>query len=281
MTADHAPFDELAVGWALHALEPEDESFFVAHLAGCDRCATTVAETTDVMAAMATDLPQSEPSEGLRNRIRAAVEQTEQLPGPSAAEPVPPVPPAESAPAVPVVRPIASAPEPRRTTEPRSRWRRAVPLGLIAAGVAAIVGLGIWNVVLTSDRNELQATVAEQSQMVNGLLAPGQAIIAPLEEPDGRSVATVVARGDELDVVTHGLPVNDADSTTYVLWGMGGETAQPLGVFDVDGSQMEMQTVSSGLTGSDQFAAYGISLEPGQEAPSLPTEVVATGQVTS
>jgi hypothetical protein len=285
MTTDHAPFDELAVGWALHALEPEDESFFVAHLAGCDRCATTVAETTDVMAAMATDLPPAEPSEGLRDRLRAAVEQTEQLPVPPAesARPAPPPapPPAVPAPAARAVRPIASAPEPPRTAEPRSRWRRAVPLGLIAAGVAAIVGLGIWNVVLTSDRNELQATVAEQGQMVNGLLVPGQATIAPLSEPDGRAVATVVARGDEVDVVTHGLSVNDADSTTYVLWGMGGETAQPLGTFDVTGSQMEMQTVSSGLTGLDQFAAYGISLEPGQEAPSLPTEVVATGQVTS
>lgn len=280
MTADHAPFDELAVGWALHALEPEDESFFVAHLAGCERCATTVAETTDVMAAMATDLPQSEPSEALRNRIRAAVEQTEQLPGPPA-EPVRPV---ESAPAVPVVRAIAFPPEPRPTAEPRSRWRRAVPLGLIAAGVAAIVGLGIWNVVLTSDRSELQTTVAEQSRLVNGLLVPGQAIIATLDETDqtdGTPVATVVARADEVDVITHGLPVNDAESTTYVLWGLGGETAQPLGTFDVTASQMHMQTVGSGLTGFDQFVAYGISLEPGQEAPSLPTEVVATGQVTS
>ena len=276
MTADHTPFDELAVGWALHALEPEDESLFVAHLAGCDRCATTVAETTDVMAAMATDLPQSEPSEGLRNRIRAAVEQTEQLPG-APADPAP----AERVPTRRTVRTVPSAPEPPRTPEPRSRWRRAVPLGLVAAGVAAIVGLGIWNVVLTSDRNELQATVAEQSQMVNGLLVPGQATIAPLEESDGRSVATVVARGDEVDVITHGLSANDADATTYVLWGMGGETAQPLGTFDVTGSQMEMKTVGSGLTGFDQFDAYGISLEPGQEAPSLPTEVVATGQVTS
>jgi anti-sigma factor RsiW len=281
MTADHAPFDELAVGWALHALEPEDESFFVAHLAGCDRCATTVAETTDVMAAMATDLPQAEPSAGLRDRLRAAVEQTEQLPAPPA-ESTPAAPrPAVPAPAHRAVRPIAPDPEPPRTARPRSGWRRRVPLGLVAAGVAAIVGLGIWNVVLTSDRNELQATVAEQGRMVNGLLIPGRATIAPLSEPDGRAVATVVARGDEVDVVTHGLSVNDADSTTYVLWGMGGETAQPLGTFDVDGSQMEMKTVSSGLTGLDQFAAYGISLEPGQEAPSLPTEVVATGQVTS
>jgi hypothetical protein len=43
---------------------------------------------------------------------------------------------------------------------------------------------------------------------------------------------------------------------------------------------MEFRTVGSGLTGLDDYAAYGISLEPGQEAPSEPTDVVATGQVT-
>ena len=73
MSADHArdahdPFDELAVGWALHALEPDDEAVFVAHLPGCERCATTVAETSEAMAAMATDLPQAEPSAALRDR---------------------------------------------------------------------------------------------------------------------------------------------------------------------------------------------------------------------
>ena len=47
---------------------------------------------------MATDLPQPEPSEGLRHRIRAAVEETEQVPT-SAAEP-----------AAPVVRPIRDCP---------------------------------------------------------------------------------------------------------------------------------------------------------------------------
>ena len=59
---DHEGFDELAVGWALHALEPEDETLFAAHLAGCTRCAQTVAETAAVLAAMADDLPRAEPS---------------------------------------------------------------------------------------------------------------------------------------------------------------------------------------------------------------------------
>mgnify|MGYP000215097741 CR=1 FL=1 len=81
-TPDHDMFDELAVGWALHALEPEDEAVFAVHLPGCTRCAATVAETTEVMGAMARDLPVAEPSEQLRTRLRAAVETSEQVPGP-------------------------------------------------------------------------------------------------------------------------------------------------------------------------------------------------------
>jgi Anti-sigma-K factor rskA, C-terminal len=271
MTADHtehAPFDELAVGWALHALEPEDESLFVAHLAGCDRCAGTVAETRDVMSAMATDLPQPEPSEGLLQRIRAAVEQTEQLPE------------AAAAPAAAPAQSLRVVPGPTRAAEPRSRWRRALPVGLVAAAVAAILGLGLWNVELASDRQHLESTVAEQNRVMSGLLAPGRATVSPLEE-NGKAVATVVVRGDEVDLITHGLSVNDRSTSTYVLWGMGDKIAQPLGTFDVSSSRMKMLTVGSGVTGFDKFATYGVSLEPGRKAPSLPTEVVATGQVTS
>ena len=68
--SDHEIFDELAVGWALHALEPEDEAVFAVHLPGCDRCAATVAETTELMGAMARDLPPAEPSDDLRARLR-------------------------------------------------------------------------------------------------------------------------------------------------------------------------------------------------------------------
>jgi hypothetical protein len=82
-------------------------------------------------------------------------------------------------------------------------------------------------------------------------------------------------------VVIDGLSVNDADETTYVVWGMGEGDPVPLGTFDVSRSQMDVRTVGSPATDLDGFPLYGISLEPGQEAPSLPTEVVATGQVTS
>ncbi|SNR32657.1 anti-sigma factor domain-containing protein [Blastococcus mobilis] len=261
MTEDHAAFDELAVGWALHALEPEDEAVFARHLGGCVRCAQTVAETTEVMGAMAADLPQVAPSDALGSRVRDAVAGTEQVHRPVA----PPVPAA-----------TPPMPLPRRGRRPR----RALAAALVAAVVAAVAGLGIWTVVLTEDRRELQATVAEQREVMDLLLTPGRATIAPLAR-DGRPVATVVARDDVVQVITHGLEVNDAGSTTYVVWGLGGDEPEALGTFDVDRSQMSLLAVGSGLTGLDDFAQYGISIEPGQEPPSEPTEVVAIGQVTS
>jgi anti-sigma-K factor RskA len=264
MTADHAHFDELAVGWALHALEPEDESFFAMHLSGCARCAATVAETSEVMAAMATDLPQAEPSEGLRHRIRAAVEQTEQEPAP-AVEPV-----------APAVRPVRHTPEPPRADEQPPRWRRTLPRVLVAAALAAIVGLGLWNVVITRARQDLQATVAEQSAFLDQLLSDGEATVAPLSH-DGEMVAMVVARDDQVGVVPAALAANDAETSTYVLWGMGEGPPDALGTFDVERSQMKLQTVGSEPTGPDGYTGYGISLEPGRHAPSSPTEIVAQG----
>lgn len=263
---DHAGYDELAVGWALHALEPEDEAMFAAHLPGCERCAATIAETQELMSAMAADLPQAEPSEGLLQRIRASVEEADQLPEPPVSVPVQPL------------RAVAS---PRDVTPPPSRWRRVVPMGLVAAALAAIVGLGLWNVVLASDRDKLQTTVAEQNAVMHGLLSPGRATIAPLTSPDGKPVATVVARGDQVDLIMQGLAANDPRANTYVLWSMDGGNAESLATFDVTSSQIAMKTVGSGSTGFAQHDIYGISLEPGRKAPSLPTEVVATGQVTS
>ena len=269
-TSDHQAFDELAVGWALHALEPEDEAVFAVHLSGCARCAATVAETTEVMGAMARDLPPVEPSDDLRARLRAAVETTQQVPAPAVA-------------AAPSETPRQPAPVPAPGPADRPGWRRALPGALVAAAVATIVGLGLWNVFLTSSQERMQETMAAQEEVVAALLTPGRATVAPLQQvgDQGRTVATVVARGDELQVVTDGLSVNDADETSYVVWGLGEGAPVPLGTFDVSRSQMDVRTVGSPATGLDGYSLYGISLEPGQEAPSEPTDVVATGEVTS
>jgi hypothetical protein len=283
---EHARFDELAVGWALAALEPEDESLFAAHLPGCARCRRTVAETTEVMGALATDLPPAAPSERLRNRLRAAVEQTEQVPAPAEepARPTPELPAAGGrrrsdvpAAGVPEHRP----PAPVVPARPSTPWRRVLPNALVAAGVAAILALGTWNVVLSSARDQAQAVAARQAEIVNGLLTPGRATVAPLSGDDGAPLATVVAREREVQVVNHGLSVNDTADQTYVVWGTAGDAPVPLGTFDVISPQMGLRTVGSASTGLDDYTGYAISLEPGRQAPSAPTEVVASGEVTS
>ena len=44
MTASHDEWDELAAGYALHALEPDEERRFTDHLAGCEECAGLLRE---------------------------------------------------------------------------------------------------------------------------------------------------------------------------------------------------------------------------------------------
>ncbi len=292
----HEPFDELAVGWALHALEPEDEAVFSAHLPQCPRCARTVAETSEVMSALASDLPPAEPSPDLRDRLRSAVERTEQMPPPAGAGPQGPAAlPADTA--VPAGPALPGLPGGRRRTDrpaatgfpahrspaeesERSAWRRVLPNALVAAAVAAILALGTWNVVLASARDEAQAVAAEQAEVMEALLQPGRATIAPVYDDD-QSVATVVARDGQVQVVTHGLRVNDSSDTTYVVWGTSESAPVALGTFDVVSPRTDLRTVGFASTGLDDYESYAISIEPGRQAPSGPTDVVANGQVTS
>lgn len=66
------PYRELAVGWALHALEPAEESLLAGHLADCPTCASIAAETEEVGAMLGLSVPQTIPSGGLKQRILSA-----------------------------------------------------------------------------------------------------------------------------------------------------------------------------------------------------------------
>ncbi|SFP38234.1 Anti-sigma-K factor rskA [Geodermatophilus dictyosporus] len=296
----HETFDELAVGWALHALEPEDEAVFGTHLPTCPRCARTVAETSEVMSAMAGDLPPAEPSDDLRDRLRAAVERTEQVaPPPGAvgdavagntvAGDVGPA-PAAAAPGRPGGRRRTDPPPvatgfpghvPTAADAERTAWRRVLPNALVAAAVAAVLALGTWVVVLGAARDDAQTLAAERAEVLESVLQPGRAAIAPVVDDDGRAVATVVARDGQLQVVSTGLTVNDRSDSTYVVWGVQGQTPVPLGTFDVVTPQTDLRTVGSASTGLDDFEGYAISIEPGRQMPAEPSDVVASGQVTS
>jgi hypothetical protein len=262
--AEHERFEELAVAWALHALEPDEAALFAAHLAQCERCARVVDETVEVMAAMAETAPSTEPPDALRSRLRAAVETTDQVD-----------PPAVPSPARPAsIRPDAR-PGPRGGGA--RRWRRTLPAALVAAAVAAIVGLGVWNLALLDARDDARADARAQAEIVEALLDEAPGTITPVADDDGRTVATVLARDGEVQVLTHGIAANDPEATTYVLWGIREQTPTALGTFDVQDAQPAVQTF--GVPGPAGYSAYGISLEPGRTAPPAPSDVVASGAV--
>ncbi|RBY87824.1 anti-sigma factor [Blastococcus sp. TF02A-30] len=248
-----AALEELAVGWALHALEPADRALVDAHLPTCPRCRRLVDDTTEVMAGLAAAVPAADPPEGLRRRLRAAVAGTEQD--------------------VPVAAPVPlAAARERRDGRRRSAWTR----GLVAAGVAAVVGLGITTVVLDDARDDARATATAQQQVIDELLRPGPATLTPVAGEDGRPVATVLTREDDVALVAHGLPANDRSATTYVLWGLGEGEPAALGTFDVTGDEAELRRLAARDAG--RFAGFGISIEAGRAAPAAPTDVVASGE---
>jgi anti-sigma factor RsiW len=58
-TADHTDDHEaLAVGWALHALDHDEEEAFAAHLATCPHCRRTVDETLETFSGIAEATPR-------------------------------------------------------------------------------------------------------------------------------------------------------------------------------------------------------------------------------
>lgn len=277
----HAEWDELAVGWALRALEPDDEDRFTGHLRDCQRCTSSVRDSGRVLAALVEQLPLESPSPQLRSRLLAEIGNT----GPQSGAR-----PAESAPsAMPGAELIDFAAargrsqtrrESRRAA--RSSWTRISTLVAAAAAVLAIAGLGIWNVSLQADRDSATSVAAERGEILQDLAAAGEVSMTPLHDGDGRPVATLVRGASQTMVMTTGLRVNDSDDQIYVLWGLKeiGEP-KPLGTFDVVTGELDMRTVGTTNSGIDTFNAYALTLESGRQAPAAPTlPMVASGQVT-
>jgi anti-sigma-K factor RskA len=70
----HSEYDELAAGYVLGALEPDDEHDFRRHLDGCAACEANVRDLEAVVGELAYAVPQVEPPDtvwaGIRRKIR-------------------------------------------------------------------------------------------------------------------------------------------------------------------------------------------------------------------
>lgn len=284
----HVEWDELAVGWALRALEPDDEDRFSVHLPGCQRCLASVRDGGAIITALVEQLPLQSPSPELRSRLLAEIGKTRPMaPSVPAAGSAPgqlPSSPAHEASVDSSVVDIAAARHRSSMRRARSSWRKVSTLVAAAAAVLVIAGLGVWNVNLQTDRDHATTVAADRGEILQDLAAAGEVSMTPLRDGDGQSVATLVTGVSQTMVMTNGLPVNDSSDEIYVLWGLqeAGQQPQALGTFDVVGNELDMRTVSSTVSGIDSFDSYGVTLESGRAAPEGPTlPMVASGQVTA
>lgn len=256
------PHRELAVGWALHTLEPAEESLVAAHMPECPTCTRTAAETEQVGATLGLSLPEAIPSAALEQRILSVT-------GAKWAAPVTPLTP--STPSTPPARHI--------TTLLRLRTRELAVAAAVILAAAAVV-LGVRVVQLGGELNQAQRQVAGMSEAIQSAANPA-AVRVPLVAKGGTAVVgMVLASPDRVAVVSTHLPSNRVADQTYVLWGLTSGAPIPLKAFDVVSPAPQLHAVPT-PTATGRFTGYAVSLEAGRRAPAAPTDVVASGQVRS
>jgi hypothetical protein len=249
--------NEQATAFVLYALEPEQELAVRAHLPGCGSCQEVVRATEAVAQELAGSVEQVDPPPWLRTDVLAAAG-------------------ALAAGRSPAPRPAALALPPRsrpdRPVRRPARRRRAVR-ALVAAAVLAVAGLTGYSAHLQEQRAAEVARVAALTSLVTRLDGPATV----LRTDTGDSVAAVLSTADGPAVVASGLRPNDPTRSVYVVWGISAAAPRALGTLDVTGADPGVLTLPPA---AGPFLGYAISLEPGRAAPTAPTAVVASGQVS-
>lgn len=264
---EHLPFEELAVGHALSALEPEEEQRFVRHLAACARCERDVAEHQATMGHLAYATDEEEPPPSLLEGIRAGVLAS----GRAASLPDRVGDGSDGT----SDRPVADELSARRR---RADMTRAARWTAVAAAAALVVSLGAWNVALRSDRDAWQERGGRLEAAVRELGQAGTRTV-PLTSEEGQVVAVAMVHDREMSLVVDGLAPNGAE-TTYVLWAQAPEgDVRPVAAFDVAQRDLDVVRNLPLEGGLDGVTALLVSREPGKVAPSTPAgPVLASGE---
>ena len=167
----------------------------------------------------------------------------------------------------------------------RRRLARRVGIGVAAAAVLALIaGLLVSNVRLRDQQDDLRQVVAQREAAIEQLTANGPAKVAALTangqpSPDRR--ATLVVRGDHIEIIVESLGPTTGDET-YWLWTLRCDTPQPTDLKPIRGFTVTQSEFSVRDIGSDPGVAsapcFAISSEQGTATPKAPRQVVAVGQ---
>ncbi|HWO69098.1 MAG TPA: anti-sigma factor [Umezawaea sp.] len=256
--------EELAVGWAMHALEPDEEARLRSHLPECETCRLTVRNTEAVTAAIGSSVDQIDPPARLRSRLMEAIEHTPQeQPSPVVAK----VPDRQE-----VAEPI-SLDSRRSVKAKRTRVLLAAAAVILVAVVTGVVGTQIGSL---SNQVEAQKSRTDQLEHTFRLATDPVTRKVVLRTPDGTPMAVLFSGDDDAAVIPEGMPANDLGSQTYVVWGTSGNGPVALATFDVRPGAQDIMLAWN----KDAYAhkGFAISLEQGKVAPPTPSAVLAAGQ---
>lgn len=238
-TVAHEGFTQLAAGYAVDALEPDEERVFERHLSTCAECRTFVEDCREVTTAMAraTSTP---PPAGLRAAILDAVA-AEQVPSP--------------------IR-LLEAPHKDRV--------RAAPW-LLTAAAALVVALLGWNLALRGQVHDSQVALSQAAQVLTCANATDCRAVW-LSSPGHAAVGAVLIRHDSAQLVLDRVTPNDRNRQTYVLWqSLPSGAMRAVTTFDVPGDGLvvlPLPTLPAPTSGSTVFA---VSREVGRHAPAVPS----------
>jgi anti-sigma-K factor RskA len=186
----HSDYEQLAAGFALGALEPDDEQEFQRHLEGCPSCRVSVREHDELVASLALAAPRVIPPSALRGAIRRGTGHTAR----------------------------------RRALRAVGSWsgsRVALRLAVVV-GIVVLFALSLWNLALREQRDldrfrigNLEAAL----RMLDDTSAQRVPLAGAANAQGARATVLASSRQDRGILVVEGLP-RLPDDRVYELWSL-------------------------------------------------------------
>jgi hypothetical protein len=233
----HEFWDELAAGYALHALEPDEELEFTTHLVECDRCRAMLDEHELVAAQLGSLADADDIAAPSWQRIRAGV--------------------------------VADAPP---VVDLAARRRRPLAGRLLATAAAVVVlaGVGVAGWQLTDGGSQQSPGFAA----IDDCEQASDCVTIRLQV-EGQSPAALLVRDGNARMVPTGLAQPPADHA-YALWQLPRD-GRPVLMTEMEQVPSGPSDPVALTLPYDDTAAFAVSLEPVNVVPEKPTQVLAVG----
>ena len=244
----HSEFEELAAGYVLGALEPDDEHDFQRHLGGCATCEANVRELEAVAGELAYAVPPVDPPDTLWAGIRREIQ--------------------------PEAAPVGATQRSARPARAGRRGRRLLPGLAAAAAILMVAVLSVWNLSLRDENAAIRDRVAALERATQLANDPNASLVTMDEVPGPEGAqATVIAssRQDRGVLLIESLPPLARDRV-YELWGV------PEG--NIDNAQKALVFVPLRRQGVQALefevpiqpgTVFAITDEPGPDGSEKPT----------